>query len=1431
MTTSLVTADLSGVPLEELRLAVVLNGGVSLAVWMGGTTLEMDRLVHADRPGNEVYAAMLRLAGCTARVDVVAGTSAGGVNGAALALSQVNRAADLSALRDVWAEQGRLEALLRSPVKGAPSSVLRGDDHFLPQLNAALGRLADTTDPDDLAPAEDVPIDLTIMTTVLRGNQTVTVDALGQRLPQAVHGARFHWRRPVATGYGPDPFGCTRIRHTAAELALAARSSSSFPVAFEPSFVPVGAPETTSTPAALWPDMSDVVEDWGDPTATGDRSRFVVDGGVLANTPTKPALDAIAAMPAEGAVRRVLLLVYPHAPAPGVVPADERATPPALTRTLGGVLGALSAQGSRTFVDEISRFNAEAAARRGTRAEILAQVTPAGGGNRRAPSRRLEVLAGQLYEHYRHVRRTHAARSLAARVVGRLPASAWCDADEAWDLDRVRRAAERAQLVGLAAGPGGTGGVPYVPARMPTAVDPGPATGWAWGDAGALGVAEAANDVLRALSWALPGTREDDCQRVRDARRYVTTAIRELRRVRAEVDAVWSDPVLATLRPDDAYWRLRLASYARRVTGAPDELLAEALEEVVGREVARRSRLTRDDGAGRARGDEVRDAAGRLLWEGVAGGAGQTIRRHVDGVVVALSTKALPVLEAYCREHPLTGSDGRATPAAVLGNLRELHLWRALFTGAGRPSTTTELLTRLLQLQVVSTTLGDGAPTGLSIPIELVQLSAQTRNAFATFSRTADDKLGGWSLGRFGGFLKRSWRVNDWTWGRVDAATVLARTVLHPARVRRAAYLSGAMGPGADPGDVARATLDDIVVQLFPGATPAEDPRFRALHRRAVDELTEVLRPDVASEALPAMMPALADLFAWAVHLGFVAQEVVALASAVRQDRREGASRGSRGAVLLAAEKPLVKRLEAAAAAGEPVSGRDRVRAFEAFDRAGVGREELGGEVASDLLLRTASAAGAVTASVLDAPTSGLGPARPLTRVLRGAMLVIHWVVVGLTSRSAIPRSLALLGLSLGGVLVVASLFGALPQAWSAPAALIGTACLAAAFGFGALRTGTVVHGLVLLTPLVPLVTFAFTSPGSTSSAPTAVEPVSALRGGVTLVAVVALVLGLFVLGSLPQSLGSPWLALGRLADRQGVEHPDHDDLQPMARLVLGTRRRLLGVVRWLPSVLGPAVVVLVPVALAWGVAHAGTAVVARWFLGHAATALWVGVVSVLVGTCVAFRFGDLLRPLERALTRNGEEVTWRYGALRSAVAVNASWSVLYGLAYVALGTGLTHTVLAEDSPAWLVALVVTCFALGVLLAGLLPLAAPVLVLRALERSEDARDASVARFTVHDPAPSDGQDPTALARWTARRSYAVDLTERGLGYRWLVSPAAGTDGRAPSLRPRGVELLRRLDEARSPRPGPRWRRRLRRWGWRISALRGPDRPRRRPRPT
>src|SRR3954449_5592266 len=69
---------------EEVRVAMALNGGVSLAVWMGGCATELDcaRRAHlAPEPGRRAYHAMCRAFGRVLVIDLMSGSSAGGING------------------------------------------------------------------------------------------------------------------------------------------------------------------------------------------------------------------------------------------------------------------------------------------------------------------------------------------------------------------------------------------------------------------------------------------------------------------------------------------------------------------------------------------------------------------------------------------------------------------------------------------------------------------------------------------------------------------------------------------------------------------------------------------------------------------------------------------------------------------------------------------------------------------------------------------------------------------------------------------------------------------------------------------------------------------------------------------------------------------------------------------------------------------------------------------------------------------------------------------------------------------------------------------------------------------------------------------------------------------------------------------------------
>lgn len=119
---------------KELRLAVVCFGGVSLAIYMHGVTKELLKLVRAsrgvrdgaediavpegDRADTEhVYAELLRAIGVhldlRVLVDIIAGASAGGINGIMLGRALAHDLA-IDHLRDLWLDGADVSRLLAS---------------------------------------------------------------------------------------------------------------------------------------------------------------------------------------------------------------------------------------------------------------------------------------------------------------------------------------------------------------------------------------------------------------------------------------------------------------------------------------------------------------------------------------------------------------------------------------------------------------------------------------------------------------------------------------------------------------------------------------------------------------------------------------------------------------------------------------------------------------------------------------------------------------------------------------------------------------------------------------------------------------------------------------------------------------------------------------------------------------------------------------------------------------------------------------------------------------------------------------------------------------------------------------------------------------------------------------------------------------------
>jgi hypothetical protein len=311
-------------PGREIRLALVLNGGVSLAVWMGGVTHEVDDLrrsswqfrkaqVPTCSAAHDVYVKMLDALGTGLRVDVVAGSSAGGINGAALGAAIGARTplrVGPTPLRDLWVQVGDFTSLLRPVTDSRPESLLRGDDYMLPHMREAFGKILGNGQPDALPPpprvsdgatAESIAhaieaersdattIRLFVTSTAFRANERDFTDALGTHFDILDNRLRF---TIVRDRWLPrDDF--TRPTDELGDLfGLAARTSASFPVAFEPSFL-----ERKAIP---------------DEMLVLDDDTYAMDGGVLDNEPFDPVLDQITQMPAEDEVTRYLAYIVPY---------------------------------------------------------------------------------------------------------------------------------------------------------------------------------------------------------------------------------------------------------------------------------------------------------------------------------------------------------------------------------------------------------------------------------------------------------------------------------------------------------------------------------------------------------------------------------------------------------------------------------------------------------------------------------------------------------------------------------------------------------------------------------------------------------------------------------------------------------------------------------------------------------------------------------------------------------------------------------------------------------------------------------------------------------------------------------------------------------------------------------------------------------------
>jgi patatin-related protein len=305
---------------KDLRLALVCYGGVSLAIYMHGITKEIHRLAVASKafeedPGSSPFEAgttddvywhalaerARRDGGVRTRVvvDIVAGTSAGGINGIILAKA-IGRNLSQDALRDLWLGKGDIKRLFASPFSlllgRAPLDGKRMYGWVVDALND-MEASRDGSGPPTLLPPGH-PLELRVPVTDFYGYEREMPTYDPKRLTD-------RWFRHVLRFSSVDGDGRLEPDYNE-RLAFAARATSCFPVAFPPVAV--------ADLGESWPGRETFRKDFFPHYELADvplDSTVFVDGGVLDNFPFAEAFQAIPRQAASVEVDRYLIYVQP----------------------------------------------------------------------------------------------------------------------------------------------------------------------------------------------------------------------------------------------------------------------------------------------------------------------------------------------------------------------------------------------------------------------------------------------------------------------------------------------------------------------------------------------------------------------------------------------------------------------------------------------------------------------------------------------------------------------------------------------------------------------------------------------------------------------------------------------------------------------------------------------------------------------------------------------------------------------------------------------------------------------------------------------------------------------------------------------------------------------------------------------------------------
>ncbi len=367
---------------KELRLALVCYGGISLAIYMHGITKEVWKLLRASaarRRGEPaggdseaVYAELLDRIGDTLDlrviVDIIAGASAGGINGILLA-DAIAGGRDMEPLRELWLKGADVDALLdeggaagrftkwwatplvwyarkhglgmadtvvdtaaRAEVRAKLSRFMRSRWFrppfsglgFTAMLYDALESMAAMPARAPLIPP-GLPLDLFVTVTDFNGRP----ERLALHSPQAI--VETEHRLVIDFRSSGEEDGARSIGDPA-ELAFAARATASFPGAFPPAQVG----EIDAVLAArgrAWPGRAAFLQRVFPRRAASGRveDAALIDGSVLNNRPFGPAIEALHRRPSHREVDRRFVYIDPK---PGMHGQDDPVAAPGFFTTV-----------------------------------------------------------------------------------------------------------------------------------------------------------------------------------------------------------------------------------------------------------------------------------------------------------------------------------------------------------------------------------------------------------------------------------------------------------------------------------------------------------------------------------------------------------------------------------------------------------------------------------------------------------------------------------------------------------------------------------------------------------------------------------------------------------------------------------------------------------------------------------------------------------------------------------------------------------------------------------------------------------------------------------------------------------------------------------------------------------------------------------------